>query len=52
MVVCKSGVGKVYAAMTTQWLIQEFQPSAVLFTGVAGALNPSYEVGDIVLAQD
>jgi 5'-methylthioadenosine/S-adenosylhomocysteine nucleosidase len=52
VVVCKSGVGKVYAAMTTQWLIQEFQPSAVLFTGVAGALNPNYEVGDIVLAQD
>jgi adenosylhomocysteine nucleosidase len=52
VVVCKSGVGKVYAAMTTQWLIQDFQPAAVLFTGVAGALNPSYEVGDIVLAQD
>ena len=52
VVVCKSGVGKVYAAMTTQWLIQEFHPSAVLFTGVAGALNLSYEVGDIVLAQD
>ena len=52
IVVCKSGVGKVYAAMTTQWLIQEFHPSAVLFTGVAGALNLSYEVGDIVLAQD
>ncbi|MFM7822969.1 MAG: 5'-methylthioadenosine/adenosylhomocysteine nucleosidase [Bacteroidota bacterium] len=52
VVVCKSGVGKVYAAMTTQWLIQQFQPSAVLFTGVAGALNPSYDVGDIVLAKD
>lgn len=52
VVVCKSGVGKVYAAMTTQWLIQEFHPSAVLFTGVAGALNLGYEVGDIVLAQD
>ena len=52
VVVCKSGVGKVYAAMTTQWLIQQFQPTAVLFTGVAGALNPSYDVGDIVLAKD
>jgi adenosylhomocysteine nucleosidase len=52
VVVCKSGVGKVYAAMTTQWLIQQFQPTAVLFTGVAGALNPSYEVGDMVLATD
>jgi adenosylhomocysteine nucleosidase len=52
VVVCKSGVGKVYAAMNTQWLIQHFNPSAVLFTGVAGALNPYYDVGDVVLAQD
>ncbi|MGR6088052.1 MAG: 5'-methylthioadenosine/adenosylhomocysteine nucleosidase [Arcticibacter sp.] len=52
VVVCKSGVGKVYAAMTTQWLIQHFNPSAVLFTGVAGALNPFFDVGDIVLARD
>lgn len=52
VVVCKSGVGKVFAAMTTQWLIHEFNPAAIIFTGVAGALNPSYEVGDIVLAKD
>lgn len=51
-VICKSGVGKVYAAMTTQWLTHQFRPSAVLFTGVAGALNPDYEVGDIILARD
>lgn len=52
VVVSKSGVGKVFAAATTQWLIQEFNPAAVLFTGVAGALNPDFEVGDIVLATD
>lgn len=52
VVVGRSGVGKVYAAMTTQWLIREFTPRAVLFTGVAGALNPAFEVGDIVLARD
>lgn len=52
VVICQSGVGKVAAAMTTQFLIDRYQPQAVLFTGVAGALNPSYEVGDMVLATD
>jgi 5'-methylthioadenosine/S-adenosylhomocysteine nucleosidase len=52
VVICQSGVGKVAASMTTQFLIDRYQPQAVLFTGVAGALNPSYEVGDIVLATD
>ncbi len=52
VVICQSGVGKVASAMTTQFLIDRYQPQAVLFTGVAGALNPSYEVGDMVLAND
>jgi 5'-methylthioadenosine/S-adenosylhomocysteine nucleosidase len=52
VVIGRSGVGKVYAAMTTQWLIREFNPEAILFTGVAGALNAYFEVGDIVLARD
>ncbi|MFL2860842.1 MAG: 5'-methylthioadenosine/adenosylhomocysteine nucleosidase [Pontiellaceae bacterium] len=41
---------KVSAAMTTQYLIDRFQPSTILFTGLAGALNPTYEIGDIILA--
>jgi len=35
VVICQSGVGKVAAAMTTQFLIDRYQPQAVLFTGVA-----------------
>ena len=52
VVVVKSGVGKVFATLVTQKLIDEFQPKAIVFTGVAGALNPNYEVGDIVVAHD
>ncbi len=36
-VLCKSGVGKVNAAVTTQLLLDTFGVSKVLFTGVAGA---------------
>ncbi|WP_438446712.1 5'-methylthioadenosine/adenosylhomocysteine nucleosidase [Gorillibacterium sp. sgz5001074] len=51
-VVCKSGVGKVNAAVTTQLLIDAFGAEAVIFTGVAGALDPELEVGDIVVSVD
>lgn len=50
IVVCKSGVGKVNAAVTTQILIDHFGVSQVLFTGVAGALDPRLNIGDIVIS--
>lgn len=50
VVVCKSGVGKVNAAITTQILIDHFQVSNVIFTGVAGAVDPTLNIGDIVIS--
>jgi adenosylhomocysteine nucleosidase len=52
IVVCKCGVGKVNAAMCTQALIDFFEVDAVIFTGVAGALDPELEIGDIVISTD
>ncbi|MBG9787493.1 MULTISPECIES: 5'-methylthioadenosine/adenosylhomocysteine nucleosidase [Brevibacillus] len=52
VVLCKSGVGKVNAAVCTQILIQEFQVSQVIFTGVAGAVHPDLHIGDIVISTD
>jgi adenosylhomocysteine nucleosidase len=52
IVVCKSGVGKVNAAMCTQALIDFYEVEAVIFTGVAGALDPSLNIGDIVISSD
>ncbi|WP_151734789.1 5'-methylthioadenosine/adenosylhomocysteine nucleosidase [Paenibacillus tengchongensis] len=51
VVVCKSGVGKVNAAVTTQILLDTFGVNRVLFTGVAGALHPELEIGDIVISE-
>ncbi|MEK3964086.1 5'-methylthioadenosine/adenosylhomocysteine nucleosidase [Paenibacillus sp. FSL H7-0323] len=50
VVLCKSGVGKVNAAVTTQILIDNFGVSRVLFTGVAGAVHPELNIGDIVIS--
>ena len=46
-----SGWGKVAAASTVSTLIHRFQVTEVLFTGVAGALDPSLKIGDIVLGK-
>ncbi len=51
VVVAWTGVGKVNAAMTTTLLLEHFQPTKVIFTGVAGALDPNLEPGDIVIAR-
>lgn len=50
VVVCKSGVGKVNAAVCTQVLIDRFSADRIIFTGVAGALDPELEIGDIVVS--
>src|SRR5690606_10676125 len=50
VVLCKSGVGKVNAAVCTQILIDRFEVEAVIFTGVAGALHPTLDIGDIVVS--
>ena len=50
VILATSGVGKVSAAMTTQYLINKFEPEIILFTGIAGALNSTYEIGNIIIA--
>lgn len=50
VVICKSGVGKVNAAITTQLLIDHFSISHIIFTGVAGAVDAHLNIGDIVIS--
>lgn len=50
VIYCKSGVGKVNAAVCTQILL-DAGADCVLFTGVAGALNPKLDIGDIVVSE-
>jgi adenosylhomocysteine nucleosidase len=49
VVLVLSGIGKVAAATTTALLLDRFDVSAVLFTGVAGGLGNGVEVGDVVI---
>ncbi len=49
VVVARSGVGKVNAAMTATILIGHFHPACIIFSGSAGALNPNLQPGDVVI---
>jgi adenosylhomocysteine nucleosidase len=50
VVVVWTGIGKVNAAMTTTLLLEHFRPKEVIFTGIAGGMNPDLNPGDIVIA--
>jgi adenosylhomocysteine nucleosidase len=50
IVITKSGVGKVNASISAQTLIREYQVDSVLFIGVAGALHPKLEIGDMIIS--
>ena len=52
VVVVRSGIGKVNAAMCTQILVDAYQVDAVINTGIAGSLNADINIGDIVLSTD
>ncbi len=51
VVLAWTGVGKVNAAMTTTLLLEHFRPTRVIFTGIAGGVDPNLEPGDIVIAK-
>lgn len=49
-VLVSSRIGKVAAAIAATHLILEYHVDLIIFTGVAGAVVPSLNVGDIVVA--
>jgi adenosylhomocysteine nucleosidase len=52
VVMVKSGVGKVFAAMVCERMIDQYNPKAIVFSGVAGALDEKLEIGDAVISRD
>ena len=52
VVVLKSGIGKVNAAVSTTLLLHAFNPDCIINTGSAGGFDPQLEVGDIVISSE
>ncbi|MFU0555419.1 nucleosidase [Gardnerella vaginalis] len=51
LTICVAGMGKSAAAAAAQALIIESNPQVLIFSGIAGALNPRLNVGDIVIGK-
>lgn len=52
VVIVRSGIGKVNAAVCTQILIDKFNVNCVINTGIAGSLKSFINIGDVVLSRD
>ena len=51
VVLWKCGVGKVNAAVGTMDLIQQHHPDCIVSTGLAGGIDPSLQVMDVVVGE-
>ena len=50
IVIAYSKIGKVFASLTATILIEKFGCNQLLFSGVAGAINPNLKIGDLIIA--
>lgn len=52
VILLRSGIGKVNAAMSTSILLERFRPDYVVNTGSAGGYDPDLNVGDVVISSE
>lgn len=50
VVICRAGMGKVNVALLATLVVERFAPSTLVFSGVAGGIDPTLDVGDVVVA--
>jgi adenosylhomocysteine/aminodeoxyfutalosine nucleosidase len=50
LVIAYSKIGKVFSSLTASTLLEKFSCDKLLFSGVAGAINPALKIGDLIIA--
>jgi len=50
LVIAYSKIGKVFSTLTATTMLQKFGAELLLFSGVAGAINPQLKIGDLIAA--
>lgn len=51
IVLAEAGIGKVNSALVATLLAQHFEVDLLAFSGVAGGLDPTLNIGDLVIAE-
>lgn len=52
VIIVRSGIGKVNAAVCAQLLVDKFNVNFIINTGIAGSLKAEINIGDVVLSSD
>jgi len=52
VVLMQSGVSVVNAAMSTQIVLDRFTVKRIVFSGIAGGVDPALSIGDVVVAEN
>ena len=52
VIVVRSGIGKVNAALCAQILVDKFDVDVLMNTGIAGSLDAAIDIGDMVISTD
>ena len=50
IILAYSKIGKVFSTLTATTMLQHFGCHTLLFSGVAGAINPNLQIGDLIVA--
>jgi len=50
VVIAYSKIGKVFSTLTASTMIEKFNCNMLLFSGVAGGINPKLKIGDLIVA--
>ncbi len=50
LIIAYSKIGKVFSTLTAATMIEKFGAEVLLFSGVAGGINPELEIGDLIVA--
>lgn len=50
VVIAYSKIGKVFSTLTATTMVEKYGCDTLLFSGVAGGINPSLKIGDLIVA--